>query len=171
MRKRGYTMTEVLVASLALGLVGVGTISLTGMTVRAYAHTMARSDVSLDVTQTLQWLARDLQQAKDANLIQTYHLQIVMPVRNADGSFQRSVSDNVNTIEYFRANAAGTPSATGTFVIRRVAGINPRRMCAGTTLLTFESDSLGSVNVSLSATGSYGATFRMIHRAIYMRNN
>jgi hypothetical protein len=127
--------------------------------------------VSLDVSQSLQWLARDLQQAKDVTVVQTYHLRIFFPQRNADGSFTRSVTDTVNTVDYFRANAAGAASSTGTFMIRRAANQTARRLCTGVNRLEFESDSAGSVNVSMAAAGSHGSRFEMIHRAIFMRNN
>jgi Tfp pilus assembly protein PilV len=170
-RRRGFTMTEVMMCSLALGLVGIGSIALLGSTARGYSHTTARSDVSLDVSQSLQSLARDLQQAKDVTVVQTYHLRIFFPQRNTDGSFTRSITDSVNTVDYFRANAAGAVSATGTFMVRRAANTTGRRLCTGVSRLEFESDSAGSVNVSMAAVGSYGARFEMIHRAIFMRNN
>lgn len=170
-RRRGFTLTEVMIASLVLGLVASGTVALMAGAVRGYNRTSARSDISLDVSQSLQHLARDLQQAKDVTVVQTYHLKIFFPLKNADGSFTRSVTDTVNTVEYFRANAAGTASSTGTFMVKRVGTGTPRRLCSGVTRLEFESDSAGSVNVSMAATGTSGASFQMIHRAIFMRNN
>lgn len=162
---------EVMIASAALGLIVAGTIALTAGAVRGFNRTTARNDVSLNVTQTLQWLSRDLQQAKDAELVSTSYLRIYFPQRSADGTFIRSLTDTTNTIEYFRANSSGVASSTGTFVVRRVAGGSVRRLCRNVTRLEFESDSAGSVNVSLAATGTSGASFQMIHRAIFMRNN
>lgn len=170
-RRRGFTLTEVMIASLVLGLVAAGTVALMAGAVRGYNRTTARSDISLDVAQTLQYLARDLQEAKDVTLVQTYHLKVFFPVKNADGSYTRSTTDTVNTVEYYRANASGTSSSTGTFVVKKVGTGSPRRLCSGVTRLEFESDSAGSVNVSLAATGASGASYQMIHRAIFMRND
>lgn len=170
-RRRGFTLAEVMMCSLALGLVGAGTVALLAASVRGYNRTTARSDVSLDVSQSLQYLARDLQQAKDVVVVQTYHLRIFFPQKNADGSYTRSITDTVNTVEYYRANSAGTASSTGTFMVRKIGTGTARRLCSGVTRLEFESDSAGSVNVSMAATGSSGASFQMIHRAIFMRNN
>jgi prepilin-type N-terminal cleavage/methylation domain-containing protein len=170
-RRRGFTLAEVMIASAVLGLVAAGTVALMAGAIRGYNRTTARSDISLDVSQSLQYLARDLQEAKDVTLVQTYHLRIFFPQRNADGSYTRAITDTTNTIEYYRANASGASSSTGAFMVRKIGTGTPRRICAGVTRLEFESDSAGSVNVSLAASGSSGASFQMIHRAIFMRNN
>jgi type II secretory pathway pseudopilin PulG len=170
-RRRAFTLIEMMIASLALVAVAAGFVALTAASARGFARTAERSDVAVPVSQAVQSIARDLQQAKIATVVATHHVRINFPIRNADGSFTRSQTDNVNTVEYFRANANNQPSSTGTFLVRRVAGVNPRRICRNVTQLVFNNNLAGSVTVTLTARGATGATFGVTQRAMFMRNN
>ncbi len=170
-RFRGFTLLEVMLASAAMIGVGAAVCSLMAAAGRSYRRSTARGEVAIQVSQSLQWVARDLQQAKDVVVVAPHHLRILYPARNADGTFNRSQTDTVNTIEYFRATSAGAVSATGSFLLRREGAAGGRRLCRNVTNLSFTSDGNGSVTASASASSPYGTSFAMTQRAMFMRNN
>jgi len=169
-RTRGITLFEVLLASAVVLMVAGGATSLIIQGMRSFNMTYQQTAVSQEVSDALQYMNRDLEEAKAVTIVSPTRVQIFYPKTLADGSFDRSILDTSTYTEYYAATSNGSYSASGTFLVRKVYNKNYQRLCAGVSALSFTSPSPGSMDVSLSATGNNGASFEMIHRAIYLRN-
>ncbi|CAN5380695.1 hypothetical protein BH11ARM1_BH11ARM1_02540 [soil metagenome] len=169
-RTRGITLFETLLASAVVLMVAGGATSLIIQGMRSFNMTYQQTAVSQEVSDALQYMNRDLEEAKAVTLVSATRIQIYYPKTLADGSFDRSILNAATYTEYYLATSNGTYSSTGTYLVRKVSNKNYQRLCAGVSSLVFTSPSPGSMDVSLSATGNNGASFQMVHRAIYLRN-
>ena len=162
---------EMLFATAVMLLVAAGAASLTIGTVRTFSRTSSETDTSTDVATALQYLTRDLQEAKQVDIQSASYIRVYFPVTNADGSYDRSVVDTVHYTDYYRANSRGNDSATGSYFVRRKSGEVPQFISYDVDNIAFESPSPGSVDVTVSVLKSQGNIgCSMIHRAIFMRN-
>lgn len=161
---------EMLLATGAMILVGWGAASLTVGTLRSFTRTSSETDTAHDVSTALQYMTRDLQEAKQVDIIAPYHIKVYFPITTGGGTYDRSVLDNNNLIEYFRGNAQGSASSTGTFFYRKRAGEVGQRICVDINTVAFETPSPGSVDVTVGVSRSDGSSCQMVHRAIFMRN-
>lgn len=151
----------------AIGVVGLGII-----TTRTFRNTNARSDAAMTVAQTLDWMLVDIQPAKSVTLVNSTYIRIFYPTKNSDLTYNRSQTDTTNYVEYFRATTAGAASTTGTCIARKVGASGTARiLCRNVTTVDFTTDLAGSITIDVTATGSFGATYQMINRAVYMRNS
>lgn len=136
-----------------------------------------RGTTQLNVDQTaskgIQWITEDLQEAKSFTILSPTWIRVYYPVVDANGNFNRKVTDTVNYIEYYRGNSNGVRSATGNCLVRWKVGTNARAVCRSVTNVNFESESPSSLSVDLQVQSTFGGdTFNcaMNHRAILMRN-
>jgi prepilin-type N-terminal cleavage/methylation domain-containing protein len=172
-KQAGFSLFEMVFAMTILALLLSISTELLVNTSKQFLKNTSQLNTDRSAAVAIQWLTRDLQEAKQAVILEPTRIRIYYPVRNPDGSYNRMVRDDVNTIEYFRARPDGTPDPEGTTLVRKPSWESPRIVCENVTELVFTSNNPSSVDVTLHVTENIGrGTVRtnMVHRAIFLRN-
>ncbi len=174
MRKQlGFSLVEmVLSLSVFAVLLSISAELLTD-TSKQFLKNTTKLNTDRSTAIAIQWLTRDLQEAKQAVILSPSRIRIYYPVRNPDGTYNRAIRDEINTVEYFLAGTDGTPDPSGTDLVRKPAWESPRIVCKNVRELTFTSDNPSSVNVTIHVaenTGRETVQTSMEHRAIFLRN-
>lgn len=172
-RRRGYSIVETLLAISIISFVITATAQLTMNLGRAYGRASTQLGVDQSASRGVQWLTRDLQEAKQVDILSPTHIRIEFPVVLPDGSYNRAVLDPTTAIDYFRGDADGLEDPNGDRLVREPAGGNPRSVCRNVTEVDFESANPSSVDVTLrvqTTTANRTVQCEMIHRAIFLRN-
>ena len=172
-KRRGYSLTEVLIASTIFGLIFAATAAMFSTSIKSFTFTNNQYDADMGASLALQQLNRNLQEAKQVEIISPTRIRINYLQKDANGIYIRNAVDEVNYVEFYRGNPNMTASSTGSCLIRK-PGVGPSRIiCKKVTTLEFRSFTPSSVDVTLRT--EYGATgskrnCQMIHRAIFLRN-
>jgi len=172
-RKKGASLAELMVVMVIMGSILTGAMTLTVGTSRSYQRTNNQLEVDQNAARGIQWISQDMQEAKSFQIMSSTWIRVYFPVQSAGGTYNRKVTDTVNTIDYYRGRKNGVRDATGTYLVRSKVGDTTRAVCSDITVLNFESDSPSSVNVDVQVRKSEsGKTYfcAMNHRAILMRN-
>lgn len=172
-RKKGASLIELSVAMGLMVVVFTGAMSLTVGTSRSYTRTSNQLEVDQNASIGIQWISQDMQEAKRFEVLSSSWIRVYFPVQAANGTYNRKVTDTVNTIDYYLGRKNGVRDATGTYLIRAKVGQAARPVSDDIVGLTFESDSPSSVNVDVQVRKTErGKTYycAMNHRAILMRN-
>lgn len=175
MKRRGFSLVETIIYAGFLALIGIGTVTLIGTNNRMYMGTTNQMGADQSASIAIAHMSRDLQEAKQFVINSPTSLTVYYPQKLADGTYNRMVTDNVNTVSFYRSNANFTPNSNGSYLVRSPAGGTRRIICKLVTGLTFASISASSVDVSLETrcdTSSPGTprSCYMMHRAIFLRN-
>lgn len=172
-KRRGFTLVETMLAITIMA----GVFAVAGQMTVSIGKSFKRTSTQLDVDEraslAVQWITRDLQEAKTITIMSTTKLKVWYPIQDANGVYDRTSTDPANPIVYYRANANGDENATGDRLVRLLADGSWRFVCYGVDLVEFTSNNPSSVDVSLATRRrDYGsdASCRMIHRAIFLRN-
>lgn len=172
-KRRGFSLIEVMMMITFMTIVLTGATMMTINTGKSFNRSTNQLQVDQHAMRGIQWISQDMQEAKSFQILATYWIKLYYPVQAVDGTYNRKITDTVNTIEYYRGTANGTRDANGKFLIRSKAGGTTRDVITDIYALNFESDSPSSVTVDvqtrLTVSGkTYNAA--MNHRAILMRN-
>lgn len=173
MKRRGFTLVELTVVAMIMGMVLVGAASLVSGTIRSFAYTSNQFDSDMSASIALQILNRDLQEAKQVQILSPSSIRVYYPVMTAEGAYDRRETDLINTVDFYRGDSDGAQNPAGDFMVRAQANGFSRPICKAVRDLVFTSISPSSVDISLeTATGAEAAvrTTKMTHRAIFLRN-
>lgn len=149
MKRRGYTLVEMIFVTIIVGMVVLGVTSFLVSTAMSFGQISNQYYSNVSLSTAVQYLNRDIQQAKRVNYVSPTHIIIQYPIREADGTYNRKTLDTVNTVEYFRANPDGNKDSLGTVLFRQVSGESARVVCRDVFTLLFSNHSPTSVTVSL----------------------
>lgn len=172
-RKRGIGLIEL---TMMLSFVLACVLAATSMTVgvgKSWERTSTQLKVDQTASKGIQWITEDMQEAKSFQILSSSWIRVYYPVVDANGNFNRKVTDTVNYVEYYRGNSNGSRSDSGTCLVRWKVGSNARAVCKDVILVNFESESPSALSVDLQVRTSFGGdyfTCAMNHRAILMRN-
>jgi type II secretory pathway pseudopilin PulG len=172
-RRRGFTLVETLMAVGFMAFVIMGAVQLTLGVGRSFHKTTAQIDVDMNASAAVQWMNRDLQEAKQVDITTETHLVVRYPVIQPDGSYNRAILDPNRIVEYYRGDANGTKNPQGDYLLRSATGEATRPVCRNVSFVHFESWNPSSVDISLTSYAGdrfQSATTEMIHRAIFLRN-
>jgi type II secretory pathway pseudopilin PulG len=170
---RAFTVVETMIAVTVLALIVTGITQLSISLTRSYENTSSQLEVDQIAGLAIQRMTRDLQEAKEVEIINPTSMRVYYPEVTPDGTYNRNVRDDLNTVEYFRGDENGSPDPAGDALLRVFAGGDPRVVCSGVVELNFESSNPSSVDVTIhvSRRGAYRSVeTQMIHRAIFLRN-
>lgn len=162
-------MLEVVLAATLLSMLAVAAANIMAQGMKSFSISDGQSDATQDVTVALQYLTRDLQEAKEVTLYYPYYIRVYYPMK-VNGVYDRMTLDPNNYIEYYRSNFSYNPIGSGPFFVRKRANEAGQRICFNVSQVIFKVPSPGSVDVSLGVLTDSGASFNMLHRAIFMRN-
>jgi len=170
-KRRGGTLVETTFVAMFTVIIVAGAMLMTIGVGKSFNRTSAQHQVDQGASQAIQRITRDLQEAKDFQIITSSRIRIFYPV-SAGGTYNRRITDTVNTIEYYRGNENGSVNPNGNFLVRNVAGA-ARPVAEGVEFLEFSSDSPSSVIVDTrfeQTVNDHTFDCSMTHRAILMRN-
>jgi len=171
--RRGFTLVEILISSSVMLLVLTGAAMLSIGTGRSFDRTSAQLDADRSASAAVQRMMLDLAEAKQVTVSSTTYLRVFFPQVAADGTYIRSALDNVNYLDYYRGNSAGTATSTGDCLIRKPNGGTARVVGKGVTRLEYSSTNPSSVDITIATQRSSkigNAGCEMLHRAIFLRN-
>lgn len=170
--RRGFSLTETMFVALFTAVILTASMVLTVGVGRSYNRTSYQFEVDQSASRGVLRLTDDFQEAKSFQIISSTHVRIFYPVM-ANGTYNRRVTDTVNTIDYFRGNKNGSENTSGTCLVRLQAGSEARAVIENLNFLQFVSDSPSSVSVDVRCSKTVGGksyACSMNHRAILMRN-
>jgi len=172
-KKRGFTVLEIMLIVAVVSIVVLGATGLMGSLSRSYEKTSSQLDADMSVASAIQRLSRDLQEAKQVDVLSKFKIRIYFPKVNDDGTYDRSIIDLDNPIYYYRGNQSGEEDSSGSFLIKKINSNAQRIICTDLVDLKFESTNPSMVNVSIKTVRKniYGQVqSEMVHRAIFLRN-
>lgn len=170
-KRLGGTLVETTFVAMFAVIIVTGAMMMTIGVGKSYNRTTAQHHVDQGASRAIQRITRDLQEAKDFTILSSSRIRIFYPV-SAGGTYNRRITDTVNTIEYYRGDENGTVNANGNFLVRSVAGV-ARPVAEGIDFLEFSSESPSSVIVDTrfeETVNNHSFDCSMTHRAILMRN-
>lgn len=172
-RRRGFSLTEVLIAASIFGIILAATAAMFSTTIKSFTFTNNQYDADMGASLALQLLNRNLQEAKQVEIVSPTKIRINYLQKDVNGLYIRNAVDDVNYVEFYRGNPNLTANTSGTCLIRKPGIGQARVICKNVTTLEFRSFTPSSVDVTLRT--EYGATgskrnCQMIHRAIFLRN-
>jgi prepilin-type N-terminal cleavage/methylation domain-containing protein len=173
MKRRGFTLTEVLIAASIMGLIFAATSAMFSTTIKSFTFTNNQYDADMGASLALQNLNRELQEAKEVTILSPTRIRIKYLQKDINGDYIRNATDEVNYVEVYRGNANFTANASGSCLIHAPQNGQSRVICKNVTTLEFRSFTSSSVDVTLRT--EYGTTgskrnCQMVHRAIFLRN-
>jgi prepilin-type N-terminal cleavage/methylation domain-containing protein len=172
-KKRGFSLTEVLIAATIMGFIFAAVAGLYSTTIKSFAFTNNQYDADMGASLALQNLNRELQEAKQVTIVSPTRIRIKYLQKDINGVYIRNAVDEVNYVDVFRGNANLTANASGSCLIHSPATGQARVIARNVTALEFRSFTSSSVDVTLRT--EYGKTgskrnCQMVHRAIFLRN-
>jgi prepilin-type N-terminal cleavage/methylation domain-containing protein len=173
MKRRGFTLVEVLVAATVIAMISGATLGMISTSIKSFTYTNNQYDADMGASTALQLLNRNLQEAKQVSILSPTSIRINYLQKDANGIYIRNAVDETNYVDFYRGNTNLTANSSGTCLIRRPAVGQARAICKNVTTLEFRSFTPSSVDVTLRT--EYGGTgskrnCQMIHRAIFLRN-
>ncbi len=173
MKQKGFTLVETMLSVVVIGLVIATAAQMTMSVGRSFIRGSTQLEVDQDTSLGIQWMTRDLQEAKQVEMISATQIRVRYPVLQADGSYNRLALDPTRMVDYYRGNKDGTLNASGAYLIRDSWDESPRPVGDNIVNLAFTSDNPSSVDVTLEiekTANNRTSRCEMIHRAIFMRN-
>ena len=112
MKKRGFTLTETLIAASVMGLIFAAVAGLYSTTIKSFAFTNNQYDADMGASLAVQNLNRELQEAKQVTIVSPTRIRIKYLQKDAQGVFIRNAIDEVNYIDIYRGNANFSANST-----------------------------------------------------------
>ncbi len=172
-KQRGFSMAEVMIASVIFAMLIAAISGIYSTTIKSFTFTNNQYDADMGASLALQTLNRNLQEAKQVEIVSPTRIRIKYLQKDANGIYIRNAVDETNYVEIYRGNANMSANSSGTFLIRKPNVGASKVICKNVTNLEFRSFTPSSVDVTLRT--EYGVTgskrnCEMIHRAIFLRN-
>jgi prepilin-type N-terminal cleavage/methylation domain-containing protein len=173
MKKRAFSLIEVLLATGIMGLIVAGATSISTMAARGLVFTSNQHDADMSASYALMKLSRELQEATSVEIVSSTRIRVKYLQVDVNGDYIRGAIDNVNTVDFFRGNTDFTPNVDGNCLVFAPATGTGRVICRYVTGLSFSSLTSSSIDVTLRT--EFGGTNSkrrcdMVHRAIFLRN-
>lgn len=173
MKQRGFTLVEMTVVTAIMAMIIAATASLFSNSIRSFTRTTNQFDSDMSASTALQIVNRDLQEAKQVQILSPTRIRVFYPVLEANGTYNRMSLDTVNTVDFYRGDLDGDENDAGDCLVRMPAVGAGRPICKDVIDLEFRSISPSSVDVTLRTerrTDTVVGHTEMIHRAIFLRN-
>lgn len=172
-RQKGFSLLEMLIVVIITSIVIIVATQLFAHTSRSFLLNTSQLEIDQYAGIAIEKLTRDLQEAKQIEILSDTHLKIFYPQVQDDGSYNRLVLDTDNTVEYYLGDNYGTPDETGTTLYKQTPDTDPRIVCRNVAKLAFSSNDPSSVIVTLKTlnqTNKTDVACDIVHRAILLRN-
>ena len=172
-RRRGFTITEVTMASFIVVLVFssvAGVLSLSG---RMLQTVSIQDETSQAAVKAMSRIADDVREAKEIVLVSSSQIRIYYPTTDANGRYYRFQTNNNYYIEYARTTSAGTVSATGAYLWRKTNTTTGKALIPDVSVFTVTAPSGNTLNVALTVQKTLGnrtGQTAVSQRLQYLRN-
>ena len=172
-RQKAYSLIEMLIVVVITSIVIIVATQLFAHTSRSFSLNTSQLEIDQYAGIAIEKMTRDLQEAKQIEILSDTHLKIFYPQIEDDGSYNRLVLDTNNTIEYYLGDNNGIHDEAGTILYRKTPDSDPRIVCRNVVQLAFNSNDPSSVIVTLKTlnhTNKTDVVCDIVHRAILLRN-
>ncbi len=172
-KQSGFSLVETLLTVTVITFVITASAQLTMNVGRSYERTSLQLDVDQSASRAVQWMTRDLQEAKQVVILSPTHLRVFYPQLEADGTYNRALLNAASPLDYYRGDANANPDPNGNTLVRSPTGEPPRIVSRGVIDVEFVSSNPSSVDITVRVNQSNHvrtASCEMIHRAIFLRN-
>ena len=139
----------------------------------SYDRTNSQTIADTDAALAMQEMIADVREAKSVQVVTSDHLRIVFPMKNPDGTYNRTVPDTSNPVDYILSDSSGVVGRTGTWLWREPTNGISRAISRKVGSLVFESDTPKSVAITVSTRNNYTrgqAQTSLTERVVYLRN-
>jgi len=178
---KGFTMIEVMVASMIMVLIFGGTAAMMVSTMHCYQSEVAQTDTDTDAVMAMQLIVKDVREARSVTITTNgTHLIVTPPLRMTDGYYDRTQSDSNNQVDYYLSNSTGSTTQTGMCLWRKTVNNYPVLIKKNVSSLTFEygdDDEIATHHSSIKITINTLATInrgsrstQLTQRVVYLRN-
>jgi len=118
--RRGITLVEVMVAMGITALMVISTMAMLLQTSRRCETEVTQTGTDTDATLAMQMIVNDVREAKRVTPLADFtQLQIIKPVRTADGYYDRTKGeDTLHPIYYYISDSSHVMGRTGTWLWR-----------------------------------------------------
>ena len=174
--RAGFTLIEMAVAVGVFALVGVIACNVWIAAIRSFDVTASRTVADTDAVICMQRMIADVREAKSVQWVTSNHIRLIFPVKNADGSYNRLVSDTANPVDYLQSDSSGADGHAGTWLWRRDASGTSRPLARDVHSLEFQIDDPThptSVRITVTTRTNYAggeAETSLTERVVYLRN-
>ena len=161
-------------AVMILGFVVALTTGLTINVLRNFNRTSTNLEAGRAAMVTLQRLNRELEEAKDIELISSTSIRVYYPEKTLDGNYNSALLDSANYVDYYLVDAAGNLNKNGSRLLKKKAGGAVFSICESVCALEFVRSSPSTLSVKLvteKAQGFAKAKSSEIEQIIYLRNS
>jgi len=171
--RRGFTVTEVLVAVFVTALLLTCTLSMLVAALRSCDGDLAQVNTDTNAVTAMQFMVNDVREAKSVGILSSgKQLCITFPVTTAEGYYDRTQPDTVHQVNYYLSDSTGIIGRTGTYLWRS-KDANLRHIRNDVDSLLFESDTARSIKITIKTKDSvFGGTKQteLTQRVVYLRN-
>lgn len=172
-RRRGFTIIELLFATVASVLALGSMLAIFIIGSRTWNNTMIQSRVDQDASYALNRIISDVREAKSFQVL-SYGLRVYYPQINDDGTYDKYKQDDSNYVEIYRGDGIGNAMYFGSYLWRAVRGVPDTILARNVSTFQIISNGTGqSMTVTL---GTSKEAFHQIcqanltQRVIWLRN-
>ena len=169
----GFTLFETVMACVILALIGFGICSVWIQAMWSYDKTATQTASDADAVLAMQHMIADVREAKFVTLVSATDMKLIFPIKNADGTYDRTIPDTNNPIDYLQSDSSGVAGRTGTWLWRKVTNGASRPVARDLDSILFESDTPASVKITITTRNKArrgDAVTQLTHRVVYLRN-
>ncbi len=172
----GYTIVEVLVVTVIMGLVCAGAMAIMIGSASCFDSTSAETAADADAAIAMGKIVNDVREAKSAHPIaDNTRLRVVFPQVTSDGYYDRYKPDMGNQIDYYLSDSTGVPGHEGDWLWKGKSDGDREPLKRGIVGLDFEQDgdSTRSVKITITSEDESAGGPKQTHltqRVVYLRN-
>ncbi|MBS1715783.1 MAG: prepilin-type N-terminal cleavage/methylation domain-containing protein [Armatimonadetes bacterium] len=174
MKKRGFTLVEATFVTVIMTMLMMGVVSILATSIASFNTTSNQYYVDVGVSTAMQYLNRDVQEAKEVKVLSETEIRVFYPVVDEKGAYDRNVVAENTAVDYYRGDLDGRENPKGACLVRKPSLEPPRVVCRDVSSVSFSSSGPASIEVSIATERNTMDSKRkgaMTKRTIYLRNN
>lgn len=174
MKRRGFTLVEATFVTVIMTMLMAGVVSILSTSISSFNTTSNQYFVDVGVSTAVQYLSRDVQEAKQVKVLSDTKIRVLYPVVDEKGQYDRNVTAEDSSVDFYRGDLNGKENPAGACLIRKPNLEPPRVICRDVSWLKFASSGPSSVDVSIGTGRKSSTTTRkgaMTKRTIFLRNS
>ena len=164
---------ELLVATGIATLVCFGVCGIWIQAIWSYDRTNSQTITDVDAALAMQEMIADVREATEVQAPASNHLRLIFPTKNEDGTYNRTVPDTSNPVDYVLSDSSGVVGHTGTWLWRKPTNGASRAISRNVGALLFVTDRPNRVEITVVTRNNYTrgqAWTSLTERVVYLRN-
>jgi Tfp pilus assembly protein PilV len=172
-RRRGFTITEVTLASFLVTMVISTVASVLSLSGRMLQTVSLQDETSRDAARALNRLTVDVREAKEIEIVSASQFRLYYPLTDANGRYNRFQTNNNYYIQYGLTTANGTASTSGTYLWRKTNATTGEAVVPNVAAFSASAPNGSTLNVSMTlrkTSGNRTGETTVSQRMLFMRN-